>query len=100
LDAIHAGHGEVGNDDVEGMFLEDMNAFFAAGRGEDFVLALEHRPNSGVQIPNQGIVIHKENAILHERTGNIGRGEERLKRGRKKLLPVARQEFAKIWKID
>ena len=66
LDAVHAGHGEVGDDDVKGTFLEELDAFLAAGGGGNFVYALESRGNTEIEIPQGRIVINKENAIVHE----------------------------------
>jgi hypothetical protein len=63
LDAVHAWHGQIGNDDIKGVFLEKVDAVFRRRRCEHFVTLLDFGSNGDVQIPDNGIIFDKEDAI-------------------------------------
>ncbi len=57
--AVHARHGEVGNDDVEGFFVEKFKCFFAAGGGVNLVTAPQGIAQAGVHLADNRFIINE-----------------------------------------
>ena len=57
--AIHAGHGKIGNNDVERFFVEKLESFFATGGGVNFVTAAECVTQAGVNLADNRFIINE-----------------------------------------